>query len=141
MSDTAAAEPATEAPRPWAHGLFYWNELMTRDEARARQFYTDTLGWTFESFPMPNDGTYWVAKSGTETVGGIFAMTGPEFKDVPEHWMGYIAVDDVDARIAKALSAGATLIRPAFDMPGVGRFAILLEPGGAAIGWITPAAT
>jgi uncharacterized protein len=26
-----------------------------------------------------------------------------------------------------------------FDVPGVGRIAILSEPGGAGIGWMTPA--
>ena len=30
--------------------------------------------------------------------------------------------------------------RPAFDVPGVGRIAILLEPGGAGVGWMTPVA-
>ncbi len=29
-------------------------------------------------------------------------------------------------------------MRPIFDIPGVGRIAILTEPGGAGIGWITP---
>jgi hypothetical protein len=53
--------------------------------------------------------------------------------------MAYLAVDDVDARVKKAQTAGATLMRPIFDVPGVGRIAILREPGGAGIGWITPA--
>ena len=32
---------------------------------------------------------------------------------------------------------------PIFDVPGVGRIAILMEPGGGSIGWITaiPATT
>ncbi len=38
----------------------------------------------------------------------------------------------------KAQAAGAKLMRPAFDNPGVGRIAILTEPGGAGVGWITP---
>lgn len=137
MSDAARAED-NEAPRPWTHGMFYWNELMTHDGTRAKAFYADSLGWTFEAFPMSTGGTYWVAKSGSETVGGIFVMTGPEQAGTPEHWMGYIAVDDVDARVEKALSAGATLVRPVFDMPEIGRIACLREPGGAEIGWITP---
>ena len=37
--------------------------------------------------------------------------------------MSYIAVDDVDARVKKAQSLGATLMRPIFDVPGVGRIA------------------
>jgi predicted enzyme related to lactoylglutathione lyase len=29
-------------------------------------------------------------------------------------------------------------MRPIFDVPDVGRIAILTEPGGAGIGWMTP---
>ena len=29
-------------------------------------------------------------------------------------------------------------MKPIFDVPGVGRIAILTEPGGAGVGWITP---
>jgi predicted enzyme related to lactoylglutathione lyase len=29
-------------------------------------------------------------------------------------------------------------MRPIFDIPAIGRIAFLTEPGGAAIGWITP---
>ena len=32
----------------WSHGHFHWNELMTRDVARAKNFYADAMGWTFE---------------------------------------------------------------------------------------------
>lgn len=121
----------------WSHGTFYWNELMTRDIDAAKRFYGDTIGWNFEAMPMP-DGTYWIAKSDGEAVGGIFPLTSPQFDGVPEGWMSYLAVDDVDVRVKKAQSAGADLMRPIFDVPGVGRIAILREPGGAGIGWMTP---
>jgi predicted enzyme related to lactoylglutathione lyase len=71
----------------------------------------------------------------------MYEMKGPHVEKVPEHWLSYIAVDDVDARAAKAIDKGASLIRPAFDMPGVGRIAILREPGGAVVGWMTPSIT
>ena len=35
------------------HGVFYWNELLTRDVAAAKAFYTDVLGWETEEMPMP----------------------------------------------------------------------------------------
>ena len=35
-----------------SHGTFCWNELMTRDVERAKRFYRDTIGWTFEAMPM-----------------------------------------------------------------------------------------
>ena len=52
--------------------------------------------------------------------------------------MSYLAVDNVDARLKKAVAAGAEICREPFDVPGVGRIAILKEPGGAMIGWMTP---
>jgi uncharacterized protein len=121
----------------WSHGSFYWNELMTRDPEKAKKFYASAIGWTFEAMPMP-DGTYWVAMAGNVPVGGLFPLTSPQFDGVPESWMSYLAVDDIDARAKKAQAAGATLMRPIFDVPGVGRIAILKEPGGAGIGWMTP---
>jgi predicted enzyme related to lactoylglutathione lyase len=120
-----------------AHGHFHWNELVTRDVEKAKKFYGDTIGWIFDGMPMP-DGTYWVANMGGQPVGGLFPIVGPQWDGVPEHWMSYLAVDDVDARVKKATAAGAKLMRPAFDIPGVGRIAILTEPGGAGVGWITP---
>jgi predicted enzyme related to lactoylglutathione lyase len=119
------------------HGNFYWNELVTRDVEKAKKFYGDTIGWTFEGMPMP-DGSYWVAKMGDKAVGGLFPISGAQWQGVPEHWMSYLAVDDIDARAKKAAAAGAKLMRPIFDVPGVGRIAILTEPGGAGVGWITP---
>lgn len=123
----------------WSHGKFHWNELMTRDPARAKKFYTDTMGWTFDAMPMPDGGTYWVASSNGEPTAGIFDISGPDYEGAPESWMPYIAVDDVDARVKKAVQAGAKVMKPAFDVPGVGRIVILLEPGGAGVGWMTPA--
>ena len=130
--------PAQPQPRLWSHGAFHWNELCTRDVEGAKRFYADTIGWSFEAMPMPDGGTYWCAYQNGKPVGGIFALTSPEYDGVPEGWMSYLAVDDVDARVAKALKAGAKLMKPAFDVPNVGRIAILMQPGGAGVGWMTP---
>jgi predicted enzyme related to lactoylglutathione lyase len=120
------------------HGTFYWNELLARNIEGAKKFYKDTLGWSYDAMPMPGGATYWVAKMGDQPVGGLFDITGPDYKDVPESWMSYIAVDDVDARLKKAVAAGAKVMKEPFDVPGVGRIAVLLEPGGAGVGWMTP---
>jgi uncharacterized protein len=113
---------------------------MARDVAKAKKFYADTLGWSFDAMPMPGRrGTYWIAKMGDVPVGGIFDISGADHADVPEGRMAFIAVDDVDARVRKAVVAGAKVMKPAFDVPNVGRIVILQEPGGAGIGWMTPA--
>jgi predicted enzyme related to lactoylglutathione lyase len=130
-------DPQVEEPQR-SHGNFCWNELMTRDVEGAKRFYQSTIGWSFEAMPMADGGTYWVASSGGKPVGGMFSLTSPAYDGVPESWMSYLAVDDVDARVAKAIKAGAKLMKPIFDVPNVGRIAILMQPGGAGVGWMTP---
>lgn len=120
----------------WTHGNIYWSELNVSDVERARKFYGDTLGWKFEAMPMEGF-TYWVCANDGARV-GMFEMKGPEFANVPEHWLTYIAVDDVDARLSEAKAAGATICKEPWDIPGVGRMAVLQEPGGAVVAWMTP---
>lgn len=135
MSEADLARPEAQAAS--THGTFFWNELMTHDVEQAKRFYGAAIGWTFESMSAAGP-VYWIAKMGGRPVGGMFIMDGPDFANMKEQWLPYIAVDDVDARVAKASAAGAKVMRPAFDIPGVGRIAILLEPGGAMIGFMTP---
>jgi uncharacterized protein len=121
-----ARKPAKE-PAAWAHGHFHWNELRTRDAERAKRFYATTVGWTFEATSTPDGHTYWLAMQDGRPVAGLFTLTSPEFDGVPESWMSFLAVDDVDERVAKALQAGAKLVMPVFDVPDVGRIAMLRE--------------
>jgi uncharacterized protein len=119
------------------HGMITWSELNTRDPQAAMRFYAATLGWSFIERPMPT-GPYYLIQNGDRPVmAGIFTISGPEFDGMPEHWFTYIAVDDVDIRVEKALAAGASLVRPVIDVPGVARIAIVREPGGAVVGWMT----
>ncbi|MBN8973728.1 MAG: VOC family protein [Xanthobacteraceae bacterium] len=123
------------------HGHFNWNELVTRDAERVKRFYAEQIGWSYEGNPLPGGGTYWTATMNGTRVAGIYEVSGPEFESMPDNWMPYLAVDDVDARIEKAVAAGAKLAKPIFDIPHIGRLAILMLPGGAAMGWITPASS
>jgi uncharacterized protein len=132
-----ARKPAKQAAT-WAHGHFHWNELRTRDAERAKRFYETAIGWSFEKTSTPDGRPYWVAMMDGKPVAGLFPLSSPEFDGVPESWMSFLAVDDVDKRVAKATKAGARLVMPIFDVPDVGRIAMLMEPSGAGVGWITP---
>ncbi len=88
---------------------------------------------------MP-DGVYRIAKRGDQRVAGIFEMKGKHFEGVPPHWLAYIAVDDIDKRVAAAKRAGAQVMREPFDVEGVGRIAVLKDAVGAPIAWMTPLA-
>ena len=120
------------------HGFFHWNELMTHNVDAAKEFYANTLGWSYDAFPMDN-GTYWVAMAGGRPAAGIMSMEGVNPPDTPPHWFAHIAVDDIDARVAKVADAGGQVLRQPFDVPKVGRVAIVQDTTGAMMGWITPA--
>ncbi|MHA1189626.1 MAG: VOC family protein [Alphaproteobacteria bacterium] len=122
------------------HGHFHWNELMTGDVEAAKTFYADSIGWTFQAMPMePDGGTYWLAMDGETPVAGLFDKSGMPFAGTPEAGTPYLSVDNIDKRAAAAVSAGATILQGPFDVPGVGRIALLKQPGGAMVGWMTPA--
>ncbi|MDD9993348.1 MAG: VOC family protein [Rhodospirillales bacterium] len=122
-----------------AHGTFFWNELMTWSVDKAKEFYGETLGWQYESHPMADGGTYTLCKAGEAMAAGIFEMKpGAGFDGIPDHWFSYITVDDIDARLSGVEAAGGEIRRPAFDVPNVGRFAVVRDSGGAVVGWVTP---
>lgn len=119
------------------HGTFFWNELNTHNVESAQAFYEKTLGWSFSEMPMPQ-GSYWTILMNGQPVGGIFAMVGPDFAGMPDHWFTYIEVDDVDRRIASVTENGGMVLRPAWDIPEIGRIAVVKDSTGAVSGWITP---
>ena len=91
---------------------------------------------------MAKGGTYTLCKAGGRAiVAGIFEMKpGAGFDGMRDHWFAYIAVDDVDARVAGVGAAGGEVCRAPFDVPDVGRFAVVKDSAGAVIGWVTPVA-
>jgi predicted enzyme related to lactoylglutathione lyase len=120
------------------HGTIHWSELHTNDVEGTKAFFAATAGWTYEGMPMPNT-TYWVANANGVSVAGI--MDAAAVPDGPReaHWMTYIAVDDIDKVAAETAANGGTIVSPPFDVPGVGRIAMIMDPGGAVVGMMTPA--
>jgi predicted enzyme related to lactoylglutathione lyase len=55
-----------------------------------------------------------------------------EMGNMPSHWLPYFAVEDCDQISAKAQEMGATVLQPPTDIPGTGKFSVLLDPQGAA---------
>lgn len=111
-------------------GSFCWNELATTDTAKAGDFYASLLGWgkDVQNFgPME----YTMFNNGDRPAGGMYKMP-PEMGNIPPHWLVYFAVDDCDASAQKATELGATIMAPPSDIPGIGRFAIVIDPQGAA---------
>lgn len=114
-------------------GAFCWNELATRDVAKASAFYTKLFGWETETQDMAGmPYTTLMNKGGMN--GGMMPMA-PEQADMPAHWLVYFAVADCDASVEKVKSLGGQGLMPPFDTPA-GRIAIMQDPQGAAFGII-----
>ena len=111
---------------------FVWYELMTSDAAAASTFYATVVGWKAEDSGLPGMD-YTLMKVGEAQVAGMMG-TPPEMQAInaPPTWSGYIAVDDVDATQARVLQLGGKVLRPAGDIPEVGRFAVVADPQGGA---------
>ena len=109
---------------------FCWNELVTTDTKKDGDFYTGLFGWGKE---VQNLGPmeYTMFTNNGRQAGGMLQLT-PEMGNMPPHWLVYFAVDDCDAKTRKATELGASTMKPPADIPGIGRFAILQDPQGAA---------
>ncbi len=112
-------------------GEFIWYELLTPDAAGSTAFYGAVIGWTARS--AGQEGTdYRILENGGEGVGGLMPLTTEMTAGgARPGWLGYIAVDDVDASVAAIGAAGGSIMMPAFDIPNVGRIAMVADPDGA----------
>jgi predicted enzyme related to lactoylglutathione lyase len=115
------------------HGLPCWYELASRTPAKATAFYGPLLGWTWSSVDMGTMIYHMAATSGGQVAGMMAADDGQ-----PTAWSIYFAVDDCDKTAALAVSLGSAQIVPPSDIPGTGRFAVLIDPQGAAFALLQP---
>ncbi len=113
------------------NGAFGWFELMTTDVNTAKAYYRELFGWEYETYPMPGSD-YTVIKVDGNAVAGIMDMPS-ECKGMEPCWSIYITVDDVDRVVKGVVDLGGRILKPAFDIPEVGRFCVLQDPQGAVL--------
>ena len=115
---------------PYELGQFVWHDLMTNDRESAIAFFTNLFGWTTQDQDMgPEAGIYTMINSGDDGLGGIISMD-PSY-DLPSHWTTYIAVADVDEACRRAVELGGEVPVQPFDIPEVGRTAVIKDVTGA----------
>src|SRR6185503_16177405 len=118
-------------------GAIIWNELITDKPESALAFYEEVLGVGSGTMEMGPGQTYQLLKVGGTDVGGCME---PPMPGVPNHWHVYFAVQDADATAAQAGAEGGQVAVEPFDIPTVGRSAVLTDPQGAMFSVLTPAA-
>jgi uncharacterized protein len=110
-------------------------EIIAKDQAKAKAFYSAVFGWTYQTGASGFAYVHFPVHV-QPLLGGI----GQAQKDVPGFSPGcnfYLRVDDLDATIDKAVHAGGQRFVEPTPVDGY-RFAMIRDPEGNAIGLIQP---
>ena len=116
-------------------GKFVWRDLMTDDPALVKPFYAGLFGWEYEE-RVAEGRPYTLVKSGGRFIGGIAKAERQAPGQPNAQWLSFMSVADVDQAQQRTRDAGGKVLRPAFDVPKVGRAAIVLDPQGAPLGLV-----
>ena len=120
----------TCCPKPGEVG---WNELVTTSVPGAKKFYGGLLGWKSKAFGKGTNYTLFLNQK--DMVGGLMKCPKP---GMPAQWIPYVLVANVDASVKKAKKLGAKIAMGAFNVPDVGRIAVVIDPQGAVFGLFKP---
>jgi uncharacterized protein len=106
-------------------------ELGTTDIGKAKSFYQSLFDWKLDDVDMGGGMAYTMIGVGEGTGGGMMKHPVPGASSA---WLPYVLVDDLAAATAKAKSLGASVMRDATEVMGMGSFSIITDPTGAALG-------
>lgn len=121
---------------PWPSGAPAWTDITVPDLQVARDFYGALFGWEFE-VGGPETGGYTQAFAHGHRVAGLSEPMGEE-PAPPPAWCLYLATQDADAAVARALELGAQVVFPVMQVMEFGRMAILTDPTAAVFGLWEP---
>lgn len=133
MTDVRTApSPTLTEEQPNAQGAFIWYELLTPDAEASKQFYDDVVGWNIGEAAPEYKGYRMINRSDGKFAGGVMEITS----EMQQHgarptWLAYLSVNDVDQAVKHVESAGGKTLMAPFDIPNVGRIAMVTDPQGA----------
>lgn len=110
------------------HGELSHIEFPADDVERAKAFYSNVFGWSFEAMDGRED--YFLYTAGPGGLGGGIGVRG---KNAPAAVRNYIGVDDVDSAVARATVSGGAVVVPKTDI-GFGWYAAITDTEGNEIG-------
>jgi predicted enzyme related to lactoylglutathione lyase len=139
MTSTNTPRSESKTALPVSHGRFVWYDLLTTDVAAATSFYTNIAGWGTHELDMGLGRKYHVWTADDVPLGGVVRLK-PEtgLPGTPPHWVGAVAVADVDATVRQAVVLGGKILTHPMSIPEVGRYAVIGDPQGAVIALVTP---
>lgn len=121
-------------------GSFIWYELMTTDPDAAARFYGPVVGWKFTGEGPQAGGLDYrhIIRNDGGSNGGVLKLTEEMCAGGARPcWLGYIAVDDVDAEVERIVADGGKALMPKMTID-VGSFALVADPQGVPFYVMTP---
>ena len=103
-------------------GALCWNELATTDVEPAKRFFSELLGWQYETA----DSGYVSIKNAGNLNGGMH-----ERARVTPAWLPYFTVESADVAAHRATRLGGRRLAPTTEGRS-GRSAVIADPQGAA---------
>ena len=115
-------------------GTISWADLVTTDQAGAKEFYAGLFGWDYDDQPAGEGVIYSMAKLRGRSAAAISPQQPSEAEQgIPPHWNLYVTVEDVDATTASVGGAGGQALAGPFDVFDAGRMAVIADPAGAVL--------
>lgn len=103
-------------------------ELPADDPERAKRFYSAVAGWEFS--PMGDYPDYWLFRTGERAGGGL----GVRNKTTSDKLRIYISVEALEPALEAAKANGGTVSVEPADVPGQGRYAVVIDTEGSEVG-------
>jgi len=117
-------------------------EIPANNPERLSEFYKNLFGWNFEKTSMGENGDYWMIETRSGTArnmekaqntagvnGGMMKKTNTDQRPV-----NYVLVESVDKFSKRIQDLGGKIVVPRTPIPGMGAFAIGLDPEGNQVG-------
>ncbi|HWA65790.1 MAG TPA: VOC family protein [Mycobacteriales bacterium] len=112
-------------------GIPCWMDMMTSDEAKTREFYSELFGWTAAEGAPEFGGYFMFLRHDVPVAGAAPLQPGME---ADETWKVYLAVEDARKTLAVATASGGAEVTPAMDIADLGTMAIISDAAGAKVG-------
>ena len=113
-------------------------EIQADDLERAKSFYADVFGWTYDDWSAVTGSPYWGVHTGDPAEpgidGGLMPRPAPVTGSGTNAGILTMGVEDYDATAATIEAAGGTVALPKVALPGMAWQGYFLDTEGNTFG-------
>jgi predicted enzyme related to lactoylglutathione lyase len=116
-------------------------EIQVDDVERAKVFYAEVFGWTYQDFSHVTGGApYWGVTTGGEGEPGIDGgllprpVAAPALEQGTNAYVCTVGVGDFDATAARIVAAGGQVALPKYALPGMAWQGYFVDTEGNTFG-------